>query len=433
MFMKQKKSNRPTAHEELTEGIVTEAANRQVKALADGQSLSLAVPSALLLQKNAVAVGDRVKIALTSGKQQKLVEVLPRETAFYRGNRRAVGEEILVAANVQQVLAVVTADYLMNQCGFVESALIAARRAGLPLMVYVSKLDAVSEAVQEAVSRKLERYRDTGTAVFFGTLAQPDEALLPALRGKITLLVGDRGSGKSTLMLSLLQKLEGSTRPFRASPTSASVWVEGQEDTVFLDTPGFRDFALVDVQPEERDAAFPEIAKAAGDCGFADCTHTHEPSCAVTPLVQSGDISRERYSAYQKLSGRAVSAPKKADYRVEPCTESFPCKNCGELVIPEGAGTQHRNHCPKCLCSVHVDNEPGDRASTCHGVMEPISVWVRKDGEWALIHRCRVCGALSSNRIAADDNPLLLMSIAVRPLAKPAFPLNELEVGLDGK
>ena len=61
-----------------------------------------------------------------------------------------------------------------------------------------------------------------------------------------------------------------------------------------------------------------------------------------------------------------------------------------------------------------MDNEPGDRASECHGVMEPISVWVRKNGEWAVIHRCTVCGKMGSNRIAADDNPMKLMALALR-------------------
>ncbi|SHH62554.1 RNHCP domain-containing protein [Sporobacter termitidis DSM 10068] len=110
---------------------------------------------------------------------------------------------------------------------------------------------------------------------------------------------------------------------------------------------------------------------------------------------------------------------------------SFICKVCGALVMPEGAGSQHRNHCPKCLSSVHMDNAPGDRASLCSGVMEPIGVWVRKNGEWAIIHRCRLCGTLSSNRIAADDNPALLMSIAVKPLAAPPFPLGRLEQDLN--
>jgi ribosome biogenesis GTPase len=120
---------------------------------------------------------------------------------------------------------------------------------------------------------------------------------------------------------------------------------------------------------------------------------------------------------------------KPADNAGEDRAESFECRECGVLVQAEGAGSEHRNHCPKCLCSVHLDVKPGDRASYCKGVMDAIGVWVRKDGEWALIHRCRVCGALSSNRIAADDNPVLLMSIAVKPLANPPFPLSRLGAG----
>jgi len=111
--------------------------------------------------------------------------------------------------------------------------------------------------------------------------------------------------------------------------------------------------------------------------------------------------------------------------------EPFTCRLCGTLVIPEGAASLHRNHCPQCLISIHVDIKPGDRASSCKGVMDPIGVWVRKNGEWAIIHRCRTCGVLSSNRIAADDNPALLMSIAVKPLAMPPFPLGLLENKLE--
>ena len=110
-------------------------------------------------------------------------------------------------------------------------------------------------------------------------------------------------------------------------------------------------------------------------------------------------------------------------YKKNPCTESFTCKNCGWPIVSNGAGSNHRNHCPNCLCSVHVDNKPGDRDSGCGATMDPIGAWVRKDGEWALIHRCARCGVLSSNRIAADDNPLLLMSLALRPLAEPPFPI----------
>ena len=74
-----------------------------------------------------------------------------------------------------------------------------------------------------------------------------------------------------------------------------------------------------------------------------------------------------------------------------------------------------------------VDIESGDRESDCGGIMEPIAVWVRKNGEWAIIHRCRRCGQLSSNRIAADDNPMKLMSIAMKPVALPPFPVERIE------
>lgn len=108
-------------------------------------------------------------------------------------------------------------------------------------------------------------------------------------------------------------------------------------------------------------------------------------------------------------------------YRTHPCIDPFTCKNCGQTVVPEGAGSDHRNHCPYCLTSVHLDEEPGDRASDCHGKMEPIGVWVRKNGEWALIHRCTVCGKLDSNRVAADDNPMRLLALAVKPFANPVL------------
>lgn len=117
----------------------------------------------------------------------------------------------------------------------------------------------------------------------------------------------------------------------------------------------------------------------------------------------------------------------KGFYKTHPCKDTFVCKVCGRTVVASGAGSDHRNHCPNCLSSLHVDVEPGDRASDCGGIMDPIGVWVRKNGEWAIIHRCRRCGQLSSNRVAADDNPMKLMSIAMRPLSQPPFPLERIE------
>ena len=117
----------------------------------------------------------------------------------------------------------------------------------------------------------------------------------------------------------------------------------------------------------------------------------------------------------------------KGYYKTHASAEPFTCKNCGRIVVETGAGTSHRNHCPYCLASQHLDNEPGDRNADCGGLMEPIAVWVQKNGEWKILHRCKICGAIHSNRIAADDNPLKLMSLAMKPVASPPFPLDKLE------
>jgi RNHCP domain-containing protein len=106
---------------------------------------------------------------------------------------------------------------------------------------------------------------------------------------------------------------------------------------------------------------------------------------------------------------------------------SFRCGHCGLDVSTHALGTAHRNHCPTCLWSRHLDDDrPGDRAADCGSLMEPIAICVRGDGEWALIHRCTGCDELHPNRIAGDDNPLVLMRLALKPLAQPPFPLERL-------
>ena len=88
----------------------------------------------------------------------------------------------------------------------------------------------------------------------------------------------------------------------------------------------------------------------------------------------------------------------KGYYKTHGCSDSFTCKVCGRLVVPTGAGSDHRNHCPNCLSSLHLDIEPGDREADCGGIMDPVGVWVRKNGEWAM-----------------------------KPLSQPPFPLEKIE------
>ncbi|MBB6042256.1 DNA-directed RNA polymerase subunit RPC12/RpoP [Oribacterium sinus] len=149
---------------------------------------------------------------------------------------------------------------------------------------------------------------------------------------------------------------------------------------------------------------------------------------------QRKDADEQRDTESRKEIGLGKDGKSSSiDYRFTPCLESFRCAHCGKEIHPEGAGSQHRNHCPHCLYSLHVDEEPGDRKATCHGQMEPIGVISKGDGDWSILHLCKSCGKLSLNRALADDNPLLLMQLAVKPLSSPPFPMSFLSHFLEEK
>lgn len=98
-------------------------------------------------------------------------------------------------------------------------------------------------------------------------------------------------------------------------------------------------------------------------------------------------------------------------------SNDFRCVGCRLDVSLDAPGSAHRNHCPNCLASLHVDRRvPGDRAEECRGRMEALSLTARADGEWMIIHQCLSCDGLSANRIAGDDNALALMRLALRPI-----------------
>lgn len=455
MGKQNKKGKRSDQEPIIAEGVVARVFNKQVSVRTEQGTVLCPLSQTLMRQKDSCLIGDQAKLELTGPGQYRITEILPRRTALYRGNRRAIGENILIAANPTLVIAVVTAEYMLHQMGFVEQAILAARRAGLPVLVYASQCDRISEEAYTLLEERMAFYRGVANDCFIGSSRRIPEELVQAVRGTSAVLVGDRDSGKTALVHAVLRVLDGEEAPpYIRQSTSAANLLVSTEGTILMDTPGFRDFALNDVTEEERLFLFPEIAERAKQCGFSSCTHQFEEDCAVIQASREGTISRERLTAYHQLGGSVVKPAAKQtagqrakqlakpargtlvedaygnvheDYRTHACLETFTCQNCGQTVVPEGAGSKHRNHCPNCLCSVHVDNEPGDRASLCHGTMDPISVWVRKGGEWALIHKCRLCGGISSNRVAADDNPLLLMSIAVRPLANPPFPLSQLQ------
>lgn len=409
----------------------------RIQILMDGELFPCIVPNSFSAQGKLPAVGDRVEVERTGSEDFRLVRLLPRENTLVREDRHSPGRQLTVAANAQFVIAVTTAEYLLHQSGFPERAAIAAKRGGMVPILFLSKWDLVRDEARRLLKEKLRFYSSSFRLICTSSSHKPPKELLELLRGKTAVLLGERSWGKTTLAHSLFRCLgvsyqDNSPPPSTHSPSLLS----GPDNTFLIDTPGFREFPLPGVTQQELEAVFPEITGAAKFCRYSDCSHTHEESCGVLDALRREKIARERYEAYQKLCKKPagtfrkekVSAQcEKTDYRHNACNETFICKVCGAVVGPDGAGSQHRNHCPKCLSSLHVDIKPGDRASLCKGIMEPIGVWARKGGEWAVIHRCRLCGELRSNRIAADDNLALLLSLAVRPLASAPFPLSQLE------
>lgn len=103
--------------------------------------------------------------------------------------------------------------------------------------------------------------------------------------------------------------------------------------------------------------------------------------------------------------------------------QGFHCKACGW----EEPQAEERKHCPNCLCAIHEAADGEDEADACGGVLEPVSIWVRSQTQWEVIGRCRRCGEMHATPVAKADNPIVLLSIASKPLAMPPFPLEKLE------
>lgn len=271
------------------------------------------------------------------------------------------------------------------------------------------------------------------------TTGEGIERLAAATAGKVGLLIGGVAAGKTSLLAALAPDIKDQLLTARAGrvgrrPTTTATRMYRTAGGAFLvDMPGLSEAPFLSPSSEELEwCYYPDMTVLAGSCWFTDCTHSHEPGCEVKKALATGQLTRKRYKSYLAL----LSECQPENSSVLPRTKQtrpgkqqaleesgFRCAKCGNQFSAAVGGTRHRNHCPYCLWSRHLDETPGDRAAGCGGTMEPIAVWVRTGGEWAVIHHCQQCGHLSSNRIAADDNELLLLSLAAKPLAAPPFPL----------
>ncbi len=398
--------------------------------------------------------GDFVLLEWRRDGESRILGTLPRRTFFSRRDPASSGHrEQAVAANFDYVFILQSLDRDFNPRRL-ERYLTLAWQSGAVPAVLLTKADRAGDFADRL--RAAEKAAP-GVGVFpvSAVTGYGLECLEPYTKpGRTVVFLGSSGVGKSTLVNALAGEEVMDTGGLREKDgrgrhtTTHRQLLLLKSGLLVIDTPGMRELGMWDVG-RGLGESFSDVEQYLGGCKFSDCRHRSEPGCAVTAAIRRGELSRERWESYLQLRAEAayagdragylrekerrfkdisqfVRTKQKADYRYMPCGEQFICKACGAAVSPEGAGSRHRNHCPRCLSSLHVDNGPGDRASLCGGIMDPIGVWVRRDGEWALIHRCRSCGVLHSNRIAADDDMDLLRDIAAKPLGSPPVPQGRL-------
>lgn len=397
-------------------------------------------------------VGDFVLLQWQENGDSVITQTLPRTSFFSRLDPSSAGHAAqAVAANFDFIFILQPLGSKFHLRGLERYLTLAWQSGGTPVVLLTKADTAQDHTAQIRAAEQLA----VGAEVYAVSAKTGEgiDALSAYLKPtKTVVLLGPSGAGKSTLVNALAGCEKMETGAVRESDSRGRHTTSHRQlillpcGAMVIDTPGMRELGMWDAE-SGLSQGYADIEAYFGHCKFSDCRHQSEPGCAVKAAIRSGALTQERWESYRKLQQEARFTGDKAaylrekqqwhksivkqqrqqsaapDYRVEPCRESFVCKVCGAQVTPEAAGSHHRNHCPHCLSSLHVDRKPGDRASLCQGVMDPIGVWVRKNGEWAIIHRCRDCGTLSSNRIAADDNSTLLMSIAMKPLAQPPFML----------
>lgn len=397
-------------------------------------------------QEKYPTTGDRVVIDWQGKDHSLILRTLPRTSALSRLDS-AKGKEQMIAANFDYVFILQSLNGDFNIRRLERYLTLAWQSGGMPI-VLLTKADQMDNYLEQIRAAREVALGTEVHAVSVKTgegISALNHYLSP---NKTIVLVGSSGVGKSTLINYLLGKEIMETQEIRKRDgrgrhtTSHRQLFELANGAKIIDTPGMREVGMWSVTRGLQES-FADIEFYFESCRFRDCRHQSEPGCAVKEALQNHELSLERWESYLKLHAEAKYTSDKTaylrekeiwqksiskfarqikkDYQHTACKESFVCQRCGMPANPESAGSKNRNHCPHCLVSLHVDNRPGDRSSMCRGQMEPISIWSKADGEWALVHRCQACGTLKTNRVAADDNQQRLIELAEKAMKHPPF------------
>jgi ribosome biogenesis GTPase len=264
--------------------------------LSDGRSISCVTRG----KKSDLACGDQVQIKLTDTSEGVIEGFLPRTSLLYRSNAYKTK---LLAANVTQIIIVLAThpsfyEELLNRC------LIAAEAAGIRALIVLNKCDLTDNA---QVLERLKLYTNLGYQVQALSAMQDISPLQPWLQGQTSVLVGQSGMGKSTIVNSLLPNLNVRTREVSEvldsgkHTTTAAHLYHLDATSQLIDSPGLQEFGLNHLSMDEMEHAFVEFRPYLGKCRFNNCRHLKEPDCALGQAVAENKIAPERLVCYQGL------------------------------------------------------------------------------------------------------------------------------------
>ena len=255
---------------------------------------------------NPVAVGDHVEIALNQEGTAFITHIDERRNYIIRKSQNLSKQSHIIAANVDQAFLIVTVNYPQTSTTFIDRFLASAEAYSVPVVLVFNKRDILSDDERHYQQSMVHLYETIGYECreISAATGEGVEGLHKLLKGKITLLSGNSGVGKSTLINQILPEANLRTAEISDAhntgmhTTTFSEMLELPEGGYIIDTPGIKGFGTFDMEPEELTSSFREIFHFSKDCKFSNCTHTHEPGCAVLKALEDHYIAQSRYQSY---------------------------------------------------------------------------------------------------------------------------------------